>query len=109
MRVSTVLHALCCLLAQQLAFVSLTCMQAAEWGWGQEQGPAQQPPPVPPRLRPEQRQAFVVANQEVEQKLQAREQQLADLQVRSALLSRWSCVLSVHRRTPFFCERLAGA
>lgn len=42
----------------------------------------QRPPLVPPHLQPEQQRAFVAANQEVEQQLQAREQQLADLQAR---------------------------
>lgn len=54
-------------------------------GWGQEQAqqpPMQRPPLVPPHLQPEQQRAFVAANQEVEQQLQAREQQLADLQAR---------------------------
>ncbi|KAL4423885.1 hypothetical protein ABPG75_001186 [Micractinium tetrahymenae] len=55
--------------------------------WEQQkavQSPVRRPLPVPPRLRPEQRQAFVAASQEVEQQLQAREQQLAEVQASAA-------------------------
>ncbi|KAL4434782.1 hypothetical protein ABPG77_005309 [Micractinium sp. CCAP 211/92] len=70
--------------SQQPATQRPPLVPPADWqGQGQEraqQPAAQRPPLVPPRLRREQQQAFVAANQEVEEQLQARDQQLADLQ-----------------------------
>lgn len=85
--------------AQQPATQRPPLVPPADWqGQGQEraqQPAAQRPPLVPPRLRREEQQAFVAANQEVEEQLQARDQQLADLQVRAVVPGCVLCCLRV--------------